>query len=525
VVLKPLWRDPPVLALMISETVIWAAIFYSFPALVLLWQGEYGWSATTTLGAFSVALAVQGLAAPHMGRIIDRGGAPRAMTLGTVGALLGLAALTQVTVLWQFYTVWAWLGLMMAATLYDAAFSIVTRARGARARAAITAITLAAGFASTLAYPLTAIGLGCRAAGGPRSGCWRRLSLSSSCRSTVSPPRGWRPRRRPATPPACAAAGHGRDGRPGFWPLGLGFALTALGAAILLTNLLPLMAALGVPGTSPSSPLRSSGPRRSLGRMVLTLAGARAAARAVTLGAFFVISGAALALGAAHRDPRRGAGLRGGAGRGQRRHLDPAPGRHPRGHGRRRLRRKRGGRGAPVAFAFAAAPGLGAALADAAGYGAVLALCVLSPLAGALLLRRLPARMNEKGGPYWAAPVGDGRGSAIRRFRPRWPSCRLRDLDPARFQRLGHFAHEVDMQHAVFMGSPRHAHMVGQLEPLFEGAGGDAAMQVGARRLVLVLAGGDDKLGLALFHRQLGIGEAGHGDRDAVGVIAVFSIL
>jgi MFS family permease len=41
-------------------------------------------------------------------------------------------------------------------------------------------------------------------------------------------------------------------------------------------------------------------------------------------------------------------------------------------------------------FAFAAAPGLGAALADAAGYGAVLALCVLSPLAGALLLRRLP---------------------------------------------------------------------------------------------------------------------------------------
>jgi hypothetical protein len=95
----------------------------------------------------------------------------------------------------------------------------------------------------------------------------------------------------------------------------------------------------------------------------------------------------------------------------------------------------------------------------------------------------------------------------------------LRDLDPAGFQRLGHFPHEVDMQHAVFMGSTRHAHMIGQLEPLFEGAGGDAAMQVGARRLVLVLAGGDDKLGLALFHRKLGIGEAGDGDRDAVGVI------
>jgi len=81
----PAWRDPPILALMLSETVIWAAIFYSFPALVLHWQAEFGWSAAPTMGAFSLALAVQGLAAPHIGRIIDRGGAPFAMTLGTVG--------------------------------------------------------------------------------------------------------------------------------------------------------------------------------------------------------------------------------------------------------------------------------------------------------------------------------------------------------------------------------------------------------------------------------------------------------
>ena len=41
-------------------------------------------------------------------------------------------------------------------------------------------------------------------------------------------------------------------------------------------------------------------------------------------------------------------------------------------------------------FAFAIAPGLGALLADAAGYGAVIMLCVAAPLLGALLLRRLP---------------------------------------------------------------------------------------------------------------------------------------
>ncbi|MBF9058061.1 hypothetical protein HKCCSP123_02580, partial [Rhodobacterales bacterium HKCCSP123] len=163
------WRDPPILAFMLSETLIWAAIFYSFPALVLHWRAEFDWSATATMGAFSLALAVQGLAAPHMGRIIDRGAAPRAMSFGALGALAGLAALTQVTQLWQFYTVWAWLGLMMSGTLYDATFSVVTRARGARARADITAITLAAGFASTLAYPLTAA---VTAAGGWRMAVW-----------------------------------------------------------------------------------------------------------------------------------------------------------------------------------------------------------------------------------------------------------------------------------------------------------------------------------------------------------------
>ena len=45
-------------------------------------------------------------------------------------------------------------------------------------------------------------------------------------------------------------------------------------------------------------------------------------------------------------------------------------------------------------FAFAAAPGLGAVLADAAGYGAVITLCVIAPLLGALLLRRLPPQTS-----------------------------------------------------------------------------------------------------------------------------------
>jgi MFS family permease len=390
VVLTPLWRDPPVLALMLSQTVIWAAIFYSFPALVLRWQAEFGWSATTTMGAFSLALAVQGLAAPHMGRIIDLGGAPRAMTLGTVGAFLGLGALTQVTALWQFYVVWAWLGLMMAATLYDAAFSTVTRARGAGARAAITAITLAAGFASTLAYPLTAA---VTAAGGWRGAIWvlalmvlvivlplHRLAATRLEAEALA--------RDPATVALPPVAGAMR--RPGFWPLGLGFSLTALGAATLLTNLLPLMDALGVPPTLAILAASTIGPAQVAGRVLLTLAGARAAARGVTLGAFLLVSGAALAMGAA-------AALPGlvlvfavtlGVGNGVISILRPVVIREVMGEAG--FGQSAGAVARLSLLAFAVAPGLGAALADTAGYGAVLALCAVAPLAGAMLLRRLP---------------------------------------------------------------------------------------------------------------------------------------
>jgi MFS family permease len=387
----PAWRDTPILAFMLSETVIWAAIFYSFPALVLHWRAEFGWSATATMGAFSLALAVQGMAAPHMGRIIDRGAAPRVMAIGAIGGLAGLAALTQVTTLWQFYAVWAWLGLMMAATLYDAAFSMVTRARGARARAGITAITLAAGFASTLAYPLTAT---VTAAEGWRVSVWvlaamvlvivlplhrlaaARLEAEALSRDPASV----------APPPATRAMR-----RPGFWPLGLGFALTALGAAILLTNLLPLMAALGVPEGLAILAASTIGPAQVAGRIILTLAGARAAARAVTLGAFLFVAAGALAMGAASALPALTLvfAVSLGIGNGVISIMRPVVIREVMGEAG--FGESAGAVARLSLFAFAIAPGLGAVLADLAGYGAVIALCVAAPLVGAALLRRLPA--------------------------------------------------------------------------------------------------------------------------------------
>src|SRR5690606_8696665 len=50
------------------------------------------------------------------------------------------------------------------------------------------------------------------------------------------------------------------------------------------------------------------------------------------------------------------------------------------------------------------------------------------------------------------------------------------NLDPARLERLGDFAGEVDMQHPVRMGSTGHNDMIRQMEPALKGAGRDAAV-------------------------------------------------
>ncbi|PWK57972.1 MFS transporter [Roseicyclus mahoneyensis] len=386
----PVWRDGPVLAFMVSETVIWASIFYSFPALVLHWKDEFGWSATAALGAFSLALALQGLAAPWVGRAIDRGLAPWGFALGTLGALAGLAALTQVETLVAFYAVWAWMGLMMGFTLYDACFSVVTRARGAQARAAITAITLAAGFASTLTYPLTAWVI---AAAGWRASVWVLAGLVLVFVLPLASYAAHRMEREAqARTPVATAKGPARtrvSARPGYWPLAGGFALTSLGVGIILSNLMPLMAALGVPDVLAILAASTIGPAQVAGRILLIVAGARVAAQRVILGAFLMLATAAVLLGAAAALPALALvfAIAQGVGNGVISILRPVVTREVMGEAG--FGESAGAVARLSLFAFALAPGLGAVLADLFGYGAVVALCVAAPLAGAVLLRRL----------------------------------------------------------------------------------------------------------------------------------------
>jgi predicted MFS family arabinose efflux permease len=72
------------------------------------------------------------------------------------------------------FAAWAVMGLAMGSGLYEAAFASLVRLYGHEARGAITGITLIAGFASTVGWPLTAA---LEHAWGWRGACWAWAGL------------------------------------------------------------------------------------------------------------------------------------------------------------------------------------------------------------------------------------------------------------------------------------------------------------------------------------------------------------
>lgn len=148
-------KDPATLLLAIGQILVWAGLYYVFPALLLRWEQSLGWSKTDLTGAITVAILLSAVAAPLAGRIVDTGRGPALMLLSTLAGSGGLIGLSFATEIWSFYVSCAVVGLSMAGCLYEPCFALVTRARGNRARNTIILITLIAGFASSISFPVT----------------------------------------------------------------------------------------------------------------------------------------------------------------------------------------------------------------------------------------------------------------------------------------------------------------------------------------------------------------------------------
>jgi len=150
---------PIILALGTTQTLAWASSYYIPAILADPIARDLGISSNWVFAAFSASLVLSALFAPRIGRQIDLVGGRSVLAFSNLTLAAGLALLGLTSSLPMLVAAWLLLGIGMGCGLYDAAFGALGRIYGDTARRAITGITLMAGFASTIGWPLTALGL------------------------------------------------------------------------------------------------------------------------------------------------------------------------------------------------------------------------------------------------------------------------------------------------------------------------------------------------------------------------------
>ncbi|WP_043159965.1 MFS transporter [Bradyrhizobium sp. Ai1a-2] len=148
-----------VAALGTAQTLAWGSSYYLPAILADPIARDLKISTNWFFAAFSASLVISGLLGPRVGRQIDRVGGRQVLCTSNVVLAAGLALLGASTSLWMMSVAWLLLGIGMGLGLYDAAFGALGRIYGSDARASITGITLIAGFASTVGWPLSSFGL------------------------------------------------------------------------------------------------------------------------------------------------------------------------------------------------------------------------------------------------------------------------------------------------------------------------------------------------------------------------------
>jgi MFS family permease len=145
-----------VVALGIGQTLGYASSFYLPAILAVPMARDLALPSWAIFAGLSAALLIAGALAPMAGRLVDtHGGRPLLLTSSVLFAT-GLALLALATGTWGMAAGWVVIGIAMAFGLYDVAFSTLAVLFGRGARGPITGITLIAGFASTIGWPLTA---------------------------------------------------------------------------------------------------------------------------------------------------------------------------------------------------------------------------------------------------------------------------------------------------------------------------------------------------------------------------------
>jgi len=144
-----------VLALGSAQTLAWGSTYYLPAILAEPMASELGISTGSVFAAFSLALIVTAVLGPLSGKRIDHHGGRDVLALSSIVFAVGLAMLGLANGPLMLWAGWLVIGIGMALGLYESAFSTLAGIYGRDARGAITGITLLAGFASTVCWPIS----------------------------------------------------------------------------------------------------------------------------------------------------------------------------------------------------------------------------------------------------------------------------------------------------------------------------------------------------------------------------------
>jgi predicted MFS family arabinose efflux permease len=131
-------------------------LYYAFAVYLTPMAADLHASAAAVTGALTLAVLVAAVATVPVGRWLDRHGGRTLMTAGSVLATLAVVAWSNVDSLAALYAVFAVIGVASAMALYEPAFAVVVATLSPNRRAGgLLAVTIVAGFASSIFLPLT----------------------------------------------------------------------------------------------------------------------------------------------------------------------------------------------------------------------------------------------------------------------------------------------------------------------------------------------------------------------------------
>jgi MFS family permease len=142
-------------ALGVTQIVGYGTLFYSYSILAPTVAAELAWSSQWVFAILSASLLASAILAPFAGRWADKFGAGRLMVPGSLAAAGALLLCAAVPGRLGFAIGVLAMQLASCFVLYSTAFVAIVQLGDRNAQRSITHLTLIAGFASTLFWPLT----------------------------------------------------------------------------------------------------------------------------------------------------------------------------------------------------------------------------------------------------------------------------------------------------------------------------------------------------------------------------------